>query len=95
MIRKIVFDYTETFTDATKSTIARWIKLALKLADVDTNIFAPHSTRAAATSAASLKVSIDTIIRTAGWTRDSTFRKFYKRPVVNSSEFSHSILDAS
>ena len=83
------------FTEATKSTIARWIKLALKLAGVDTNIFAPHSTRAAATSAASVKVSIDTIIRTAGWTRDSTFRKFYKRPVVNSSEFSHSVLDAS
>ena len=83
------------FTEATKSTIARWIKLALKLAGVDTNIFAPHSTRDAATSAASVKVSIDTIIRTAGWTRDSTFRKFYKRPVVNSSEFSHSVLDAS
>ena len=76
----------EPFTEVTKSTIARWI---------DTDIFTPHSTRAAATSAASVKVSIDTIIRTAGWTRDNTFRKFYKRPVVNSSEFSHSVLDAS
>ena len=78
------------FTEATKSTVARWIKLALTLAGADINIFAPHSTRAAATSAASVKVSIDTIIRTAGWTRDNIFRKFYKRPVVNSSEFSHS-----
>ena len=69
----------KVFTEATKSTIARWIKLALKLAGVDTNIFAPHSTRAAVNRAASVKVSIDTIIRTVGWTRDSTFRKFYKK----------------
>ena len=69
----------KAFAEATKSTIARWIKLALKLAGVDKNSFAPHSTRAAATSAASVKVSIDTITRTVGWTRDSTFRKFYKK----------------
>ncbi|MCG7884355.1 MAG: tyrosine-type recombinase/integrase [Candidatus Thiodiazotropha taylori] len=81
------------FTEATKSTIARWIKLALKLSGIDTSVFSTHSTRSAATSAAVTKIPIDTIIRTAGWTKDSTFRRFYKRPVVSTSVFSHSILD--
>ena len=80
-------------THATKSTISRWIKLALQLAGIDINVFLPHSTRGASTSAVSGKIPIDTIIRTAGWSKDSTFRKFYQRPVVNSSAFSHSVLN--
>ena len=43
--------------------MTRWIKLARKLGDVDTSIFAPHSARAAATSAASVKVSTGTIMQ--------------------------------
>lgn len=79
---------------ATKSTISRWIKLALQLAGIDIGIFLPHSTRAASTSAVLGRIPIDTIIRTAGWSTDSTFRKFYNRPIINSSEFSHSVLNS-
>ena len=38
----------------TKDTIARWIKVTLRLAGTDVDMFKPHSTKAATTSAAQL-----------------------------------------
>ena len=78
-----------------KSTIAGWIKLGLRLAGIDLSLFTPHSTRSASTSAVVNKVPIDTIIKTAGWSRDCTFRKFYNRPITNDGSFSNSILSLS
>lgn len=80
-------------TPATKGTIANWINICLKLAGIDIALFTPHSTRSASTSAANKKVPIDTIIKTAGWAKDCTYRKFYKRPITNDTSFSHAILD--
>ena len=77
---------------ASKSTIANWIKLGLRLAGIDMNLFTPHSTRSASTSAVVSRIPIDTIIKTAGWTSECTFRKFYKRPVSNNSTFSNQLL---
>ena len=77
---------------ASKSTIAAWIKLGLRLAGIDLTLFTPHSTRGASTSAAANRIPIDTIIKTAGWSNDCTFRKFYKRPVSNDSSFSTAVL---
>ena len=81
------------YTPASKSTIAAWIKLGLKLAGIDMTLFTPHSTRSASTSAVVNKVPIDTIIKTAGWTSDCTFRKFYKRPIKNDAAFSQILLN--
>ncbi len=35
-----------------KDTISRWVKASLRIAGIDTSVFKPHSTKAAATSAA-------------------------------------------
>ena len=80
------------FSAASKSTIAAWIKLGLKLAGIDLTLFTPHSTRSASTSAVVTRIPIDTIIKTAGWASDCTFRKFYKRPISNDSTFSAAVL---
>ena len=64
---------------ASKSTVASWIKLALKLSGVDMSVYSAHSTRGASTSAAASKVPVDTILRTAGWKKECTFQKFYKK----------------
>ena len=80
------------YSPASKSTIAGWLKFGLKLAGIDLTLFTPHSTRSASTSAVVNRVPIDTIIKTAGWSRDCTFRKFYKRPITNGASFSNSIL---
>ena len=88
-----LFVITQTpYSAASKATIAAWIKLGLKLAGIDLGLFTPHSTRSASTSAVVTKVLIDTIIKTAGWSNECTFRKFYKRPVTNNAAFSKAIL---
>ena len=78
-----------------KSTIGRWIKSTLRHAGIDMSMFTPHSTRSASTSAVSSIIAIDTVLKTAGWKRECTFRKFYNRSVTNDSTFSQSLLTQS
>ena len=62
-------------------------------AGVDTAIFKGHSTRAASTSAAIVKgVSVNDIMAMAGWSRSSTFEKYYHRHAIN--DFTRSILQS-
>lgn len=72
---------------ASSQTISRQIKQTLEEKGIDTNVFCPHSTRHAATSAAlRARASLDTIRRCAGWTGQSTvFVSFYNRPIMNDS----------
>ena len=83
------------FKPVSKDTIARWIKLTLNMAGVDVGIYKPHSTRAAATSAAHRKgVNIKEILNVAGWSRETTFARFYNRPLqtTTNSSFADAIL---
>ena len=58
----------------------------MKDAGIDTTVFKPHSTRGASTSAAkALNVPVQVIMNTAGWRSDSTFAKFYDRPVLTAN----------
>ena len=65
----------------------------MELANIDTSIFTPHSVRATSTSAAAKAlVPLNTILRTAGRSSESTFTKYYKKPVVMESLFSQVIM---
>jgi integrase len=77
-----------------RDTIRRWIVLVMERAGIDTSIFKPHSTRAAATSAAFRKaVPIQSILKAAMWSSECTFAKFYNKPVnTPDSQFADSIL---
>ena len=67
---------------ATASTIARWVKDVMRKAGLDITKFTPHSIRAASTSAAMWSgIPIESILATAGWTKESTFRKYYNKPL--------------
>ena len=67
----------------TSSTIARWVKYVMGAAGLNLDIFTPHSIRAASTSAAARgSVPLDTILATAGWSNEHTFRKYYNKPVA-------------
>lgn len=81
------------FHSASRDTISRWVKFLLHKAGVDTGKFQSHSTRAASTSAAAkAAVPLDTILKTAGWASQSTFRKFYDKPVTENTGFADGIL---
>lgn len=81
-----------------KATISRWIKTVMKAAGINTDIFKPHSTRAASTSKAqSCDVPINSILKAASWKRDSVFHRFYNRNIIVDSghtEFGNAILSA-
>ena len=84
----------EPYNAASADTFSRWIKDTLKSAGINMDLFTPHSTIAAAVSAAAnAKIPIDTILKTEGWSNSKTFANYYKKPVLNREQFSKYILD--
>ena len=76
---KLFLTLTKTHKAATKDTLRRWARDILGESGVDLKIFKPHSLRSASTSlAAQTKLSLSTIMRSAGWFQESTFNKYYK-----------------
>uniref|UniRef100_A0A6V7IJE1 Tyr recombinase domain-containing protein n=1 Tax=Bracon brevicornis TaxID=1563983 RepID=A0A6V7IJE1_9HYME len=77
-------------------TLSKWIKITLIDSGIDTKMFSAYSTQHASTSAAKRNiVTIDSILKTAGWTQKSkTFAKFYDRPIVgNKTMFACAVLN--
>ena len=73
------------FKQVTTSTVSRWIRKILHSAGVDTQVFGAHSARGAgASKALTSGASMDTILRSGKWSRESTFARFYKRNVKTS-----------
>ncbi|XP_063979898.1 uncharacterized protein LOC135163921 [Diachasmimorpha longicaudata] len=83
------------YEKASTDTLSHWIKSTLNKAGVDTTQFTAYSTRHASVSAAYRGgVSIDTIRRTVGWSKNSqVFAKFYNKPLTNTEDFALSILN--
>ena len=79
---QLLIGYQKPHKPVSTDTIARWIKNAMGKVGIDTSVYKAHSTRAAATSAAKGKqVPIDTILSAAGWSSESTFARFYDKPI--------------
>ena len=66
---------------ASAATISRMVKSTLTMTGVDEQ-FTAYTARHASTSAADrMNVPLGTILAAAGWANESTFARFYKRPV--------------
>ena len=90
---QLFISYNRPFRRVSRETISRWVKFVLTDSGIDTLRFKPHSTRAASTSAASnASVNLDDILHTAGWSSESTFAKFYKKPIVKENTFADKVL---
>ena len=62
----------------------RWLKYVLKSVGIDVSIYKGHSNRSATASAAKLKgVSTSDILKVVDWSRETTFTRFYYRPLDN------------
>lgn len=69
------------------STVSRWLLDTLELAGIDVKKFKGHSTRSASSSkGASLGLSTKMIMKRGHWSRESTFQRFYYRPVKGNEE---------
>ena len=87
--RRICGAISVDFSSVTRNPIMRFQEIllvigsnTLHLAGVNTAKFSAHSTRAATRSTAkAMKMPIDIIMQSAGWTQESTFGKYYHKPV--------------
>ena len=82
------------YNSISRNTLTNWLKESLRDSGINLDIFSPHSTRSASTSAVVSKIPLDTIMRTARWKSSCTFRKHYKRPVTNDSSYSPEVLSS-
>ena len=79
---KLLVSYQKPHRLVSKNPVSRWLKHKLKLAGIDTSTFGAHSSRAASTSAAKAqKLSITTIMDSAGWSSENTFVKYYNKTI--------------
>ena len=66
---------------AKRDTLANYVRQVFKLAGLDEK-FSPHTVRHTSTSKAKANsVPIPEILKSAGWKKESTFAKFYNRPI--------------
>lgn len=80
------------FKVASRDTLRRWTKDLMYSAGLDLSMFSPHSTRSSASSKAALSLPLSTIVSTVGWASDSTFGKFYRKPLGNHTHFAEAVL---
>ena len=80
------------YNHISSQTISRWIKTVLIESGFE-EVFLGHSTRHASTSAVARRgLNIDSIFRTAGWSKNSqVFAKFYNRPLIDSWGLSRAV----
>ena len=94
---QLFISYCKPYKKVSSDSISRWIKTAMCQAGIDTSVFKAHSVRSASTSKAkNVDLPIEAILKTAGWTRASTFAKFYHKTVpkvgTSQSEFQEAVL---
>ena len=76
-------------------TIARWLKIIMASAGIDTNLFKAHSVRGALSSKANkFSLSTQQIIDRANWSKARTFYRFYFRSTP-SDQFQDKVLQTS
>ena len=69
----------------TRDTISRWCRSLMKQAGIDITKYTTHSSRSAASSFAKEKgVPLKNIIGACGWSRESTFVRFYDKQIDRS-----------
>ncbi len=89
---QLLLTYRKPIHAASRDSIRRWTRAVLQEAGVDLSVFSPHSTRSASTSKVATKLPLSTILTTAGWSRESTFTKYYRKNVDTKCDFSNAIL---
>jgi hypothetical protein len=79
----LFLSYKTPFKPVATCTIARWLKVVMGEAGLNTSVCKAHSTRAASTSKALMQgLSTAQIIERENWTKGSTFFRFYRKNIT-------------
>ena len=94
--KQLLISYIKPHKAVSCETISKWVKKFMAAAGIDTSIYKSHTTRSASTSSLAGKQSdIQDIMNAAGWTKEETFQKFYKRDIFSPFNFGRALLDAN
>ena len=93
--QQLLLCHNKPYVEASKDTLARWVRATLGLAGVDTTTFKAHSVRSASSSAAlNASVPVADILDRVKWRSECTFRKFYNKPVRKADIYQQAILNS-
>ena len=90
---QLLVSYVKPHDKVFSSTIGRWLKTSLAQAGIDIHVYQAHSTRSASTSKAAGSLPVDAVMKLAGWSQESTFRKYYDKTVSASDEMNKAALE--
>ncbi|KAM4697809.1 uncharacterized protein WCC33_013413 [Rhinophrynus dorsalis] len=83
---QLLISFRKPFLPVSVATLARWVRWVMQLAGIDISLFGAHSSRGAmASMALQAGGCLEDILRAADWSRESTFRDFYFRPIEHVS----------
>ena len=92
---QLFISFVKPHLPVSSSTVARWLKDVMGAAGIDISNFKAHSVRGASTSAAASRgITTEEILEAADWSTESSFRRFYYKP-VRSTSFARSVLSAT
>lgn len=91
--KQLLISFTKPHKSVSKETIGRWIRIMLKRSNIDIMTYGAHSTCAASTSAVFKNMCVNEILKSAGWTNERTFAKFYNLE-INDVNFGNSVIDS-
>ena len=91
---KLFISHVGPHKHVSRDTISRCTKDTLRLCEVDTMVFAAHSTRSASVAKAKEKdVPVHEIMVKAGCRKSAeTFRKYHNKPVIQESALASAVL---
>ncbi|KAM4690570.1 uncharacterized protein WCC33_017974 [Rhinophrynus dorsalis] len=79
---QLLVSFRKPFLPVSAATLSRWVRWVMQLAGIDISLFGAHSARGAmASMALHAGGRLEDILRAADWSRESTFRDFYCKPI--------------
>ena len=92
---QLFLSFRKPYHQVTSQTVARWVRVVMADAGIDTSRFKAHSTRAAACSAALHRgATLAQVLQLGDWSNSTTFTRFYRRH-TDSSEAGRLILHSA
>jgi hypothetical protein len=92
-IDQLLITCMKPYHPVTKNTTCNWVKDVLKARGLNTGVYGAGSTRSASTSKAQGNgAPVDLIMSAAGWTRQSTFARYYNKIILPDKDMADYVL---
>lgn len=80
--RQLLIAIKKPFKAVSSPTIARWVRWIMSVAGINVGEYGAHSSRGAmASKAVQVGGRLEDIMNAADWSSESTFKKFYFKPI--------------